>query len=92
MGSGLLVALGISALLIWKFEGSPKWRYQERDNKKKKRPVGFLYKDEAWSTCHKAISPVWLLSYRLIAFTFLLSMLFMDVVKNSTDIFFFYTQ
>ncbi|XP_009798782.1 uncharacterized protein [Nicotiana sylvestris] len=96
LGSGLLVAVGISALLIWKFEGSPKWRYQERDNnnkkKKKKRPVGFLYKDEAWSTCHKAISPVWLLSYRLIAFIFLLSMLVMDVVLNSTDIFFFYTQ
>lgn len=88
--SGLLVAVGISALLIWKFEGSPKWGNQEKDRKKKR--VGFLYKDEAWTTCHKAIHPAWLLAYRLIAFTFLLSVLASDAVKNSTDIFFFYTQ
>ncbi|KAK4356432.1 hypothetical protein RND71_025403 [Anisodus tanguticus] len=92
LGLGLLVAVGSSALLIWKFEGSPRLgKNQERNNNEKKK-VGFLYKDEAWTTCHKAIHPVVLLAYRLIAFIFLLSLLSMDAVTNSTDIFFFYTQ
>lgn len=90
LGLGLLVIVGIAALIIWKYEGSPKLGNQERDSKKKK--VGFLYKDEAWTTCHKAIHPAWLLAYRLTAFTFLLSMLSSDAFLNSTDIFFFYTQ
>ncbi|WMV55807.1 hypothetical protein MTR67_049192 [Solanum verrucosum] len=90
LGLGVLVLVGIAALIIWKYEGSPKLGIQERDSKKKK--VGFLYKDEAWTTCHKSIHPAWLLAYRLIAFTFLLSMLSSDAYLNSTDIFFFYTQ
>lgn len=90
MGSGLLVFVGISALIIWKYEGSPKSAKQEKDKKKKK--VGFLYKDEAWTTCHKSIHPAWLLAYRLIAFLFLLSILSSDAFLNSTEIFFFYTQ
>lgn len=90
LGSGLLVIAGISVLIIWKFEGSPKSGNQERDSKKKR--VGDLYKDEAWTPCHKAIHPAWLLAYRLLAFIFLLSMLASDVFLNSTDIFFFYTQ
>lgn len=90
LGSGLLVFVGISALIIWKYEGSPKSAKQEKDKKKKK--VGFLYKDEAWTTCHKSIHPAWLLAYRLIAFLFLLSILSSDAFLNSTEIFFFYTQ
>lgn len=90
LGSGLLVIAGIAVLIIWKFEGSPKSGNQERDGKKKR--VGDLYKDEAWTPCHKAIHPAWLLAYRLLAFIFLLSMLASDVFLNSTDIFFFYTQ
>ncbi|XP_059314720.1 uncharacterized protein LOC132065368 [Lycium ferocissimum] len=93
LGSGFLVVVGISALIIWKYEGSPNsGKNQERDNNKEKKKVGFLYKDEAWTTCHKAIHPAVLLAYRIIAFIFLLSMLSMDAVTNSTDIFFFYTQ
>ncbi|KAM3302964.1 hypothetical protein P3S67_013994 [Capsicum chacoense] len=90
LASGLVVIAGTAVRIIWKYEGSPRSGKQEGDSKKK--PVGFLYKDEAWTTCHKAIHPAWLLAYRTIMFFFLLSMLSTDVFFNSTDIFFFYTQ
>ncbi|KAF3618698.1 putative signal recognition particle receptor subunit beta-like isoform X1 [Capsicum annuum] len=70
LASGLVVIAGTAVRIIWKYEGSPRSGKQEGDSKKK--PVGFLYKDEAWTTCHKAIHPAWLLAYRTIMFFFLL--------------------
>ncbi|CAN4120383.1 unnamed protein product [Withania somnifera] len=90
LGSGLLLTAGIAVLVIWKFEGSPNSENQERASKKKR--VGDLYKDEAWTPSHKAIHPSWLLAYRLLAFFILLSLLASDVYVNSTDVLFYYTQ
>ncbi|KAM3233774.1 putative protein isoform X2 [Capsicum annuum] len=86
----ILAAMVISVLLIWKYEGSTKSRSQLRENGQKKAWV--LCKDDVWKTCYKAIHPNWLLAYRLIAFSLLLSLLIADVVLHGIRILYFYTQ
>ncbi|WMV32654.1 hypothetical protein MTR67_026039 [Solanum verrucosum] len=80
----------VSLLLIWKYDGSSKSRSHRRENGQKK--AAFLDKDDVWKTCYKAIHPNWLLAYRLIAFSLLLSLLTADVVLHGVRILYFYTQ
>ncbi|KAL3365360.1 hypothetical protein AABB24_010485 [Solanum stoloniferum] len=86
----ILAAMVVSLLLIWKYDGSSKSRSHRRENGQKK--AAFLDKDDVWKTCYKAIHPNWLLAYRLIAFSLLLSLLTADVVLHGVRILYFYTQ
>ncbi|CAN4101557.1 unnamed protein product [Withania somnifera] len=86
----IFAAMLVSVLLIWRYEGSSKPRNQRTENGKKK--AGFLYKDDVWKTCYDTIHPNWLLAYRLIAFSLLLSLLIADVVLHGKRILYFYTQ
>lgn len=83
----ILAAMVVSLLLIWKYDCSSKYR---KENGQKK--ATFLCKDDVWKTCYKAIHPNWLLAYRLIAFSILLSLLTADVVLHGVRILYFYTQ
>lgn len=86
----ILIAISGAALLIWRYEGCNKSKSKERDNQQEK--VGTLYKDEAWTTCCKRIHPVWLLVYRVLGFSILLTVILSDTIVHSPRIFYFYTE
>lgn len=86
----ILIAILGAALLIWRYEGCNKSKSKERDNQREK--VGTLYKDEAWTTCCKRIHPVWLLVYRVLGFSILLTVILSDTIVHSPRIFYFYTE
>lgn len=82
----ILALMLLSAILIWKKEGSRRRRENQQT------VAGLLYKDEAWGTCLKGIHPAWLLAYRMISFFVLLALIVANVVLAGGFIFFFYTQ
>lgn len=86
----VLISIIVSAIVIWKFEGSKKSKTEGRDNRRDK--VGPLYKDEAWKTSLIVVHPAWLLAYRVIAFCVLLALLIANVVLHGFGMFYFYTQ
>ncbi|XP_058194893.1 uncharacterized protein LOC131311441 [Rhododendron vialii] len=86
----VLTSIVVSAIIIWKFEGSKKSKTAGRDNCRDK--VGSLYKDEAWKTSLIVVHPAWLLAFRVIAFSTLLALLIASVVLHGFGMFYFYTQ
>ncbi|KAL3631002.1 hypothetical protein CASFOL_023986 [Castilleja foliolosa] len=88
----VFVAMVFAALLIWRYEGRNRIsRNQSNDDQHEVSP-GCLYEDEVWGTCLKSVHPVWLLAYRIIAFSTLLALLLADIVHNGAIKFFFYTE
>ncbi|KAL0327270.1 UNVERIFIED_CONTAM: hypothetical protein Sangu_1805000 [Sesamum angustifolium] len=86
----ILMAMVLSALVIWRYEGH---------NKSRSRPTGDQgeaargsYKSEGWRTCSQSIHPIWLLAYRIVAFCALLALILADTIVHSVGIFYFYTQ
>ncbi|KAL0372375.1 UNVERIFIED_CONTAM: hypothetical protein Scaly_0919100 [Sesamum calycinum] len=86
----ILMAMVLSALVVWRYEGH---------NKSRSRPTGDQgeaargsYKSEAWRTCSQSIHPIWLLAYRIVAFCALLALILADTIVHSVGIFYFYTQ
>ncbi|CAN1310889.1 hypothetical protein LINPERPRIM_LOCUS28232 [Linum perenne] len=84
----IATAVALSALLIWKYEGS-----KESDSDSHRRGSRrSLCKDESWRTCLKTIHPGWLLAFRIIAFAVLFGLITTNAVMDGGDIFIFYTQ
>lgn len=83
----ILVAMVFSAFLIWRNEGrreSGEWDHEGAE--------GCLYEDEVWGTCSKSIHPIWLLAYRIVAFSALLAVLLVDLTVNGAAKYYFYTE
>ncbi|XP_011086592.1 uncharacterized protein LOC105168273 isoform X1 [Sesamum indicum] len=86
----ILVAMMIAALLIWRYEGRSKPRYRQSGDEQE--AAGCLYDDEVWGTCSKSIHPIWMLAYRIVAFSVLLALLLADIIIHSGRKYYFYTQ
>lgn len=55
-------------------------------------PIGYLCREELWSSCGGVVSPSWLLCFRALCFLYLLPQLVYNVLKDGAYVFFFYTQ
>ncbi|KAL6571842.1 hypothetical protein OROHE_002711 [Orobanche hederae] len=86
----VIVAMVFSALLIWKHEG--RMISRNRSSGDHQEAAGCLFKDEIWVTCSKSVHPVWLLAYRIIAFSALLALLLADLTIHGAVKYFFYTD
>lgn len=86
----IVVAMVSAAFLIWRHEG----RRESRDCSygDQQEAAGCLYGDEVWGTCSKSIHPIWLLAYRLLAFSALLALLLADLIINGAGKYYFYTE
>lgn len=86
----VLVPAFLALLLIWKFEGRRSSQAERGENQP--LTLGSLSQDEPWKTCLKEIRPSWLMMYRVLAFTVLLTLLISNLVLDGGGIFYFYTQ
>lgn len=55
-------------------------------------PIGYVCREELWSSCGGALNPSWLLAFRVLCFLYLLPQLVYNVVNSGIYVFFFYTQ
>ncbi|XP_047150972.1 uncharacterized protein LOC124822917 isoform X1 [Vigna umbellata] len=78
----------LAFLVIWKDIRSRKFKSGEGEHQRE----GALSGDEAWKPCLKEIHPVFLLVFRIIAFSSLLASLVAKFCVNGGSIFFYYTQ
>ncbi|KAL0408599.1 UNVERIFIED_CONTAM: hypothetical protein Sradi_1794300 [Sesamum radiatum] len=76
----ILVAMVLSALVIWRYEGHNKSR--NRLSGDQQEAARGSYKGEAWRTCSKSIHPIWLLAYRIVAFCALLALILADTIVD----------
>lgn len=86
----IVIAMVCPALLIWRYEGTK--NSKNRTSGETQEAAGCLYKGECWETCLKAIHPIWLLGYRIVAFCSMLALLLADSIIHGAHIFYFYTQ
>ncbi|XP_057464394.1 uncharacterized protein LOC130754240 isoform X1 [Actinidia eriantha] len=88
----VLMSIIFSYALISKYEGPRKPKNGRRESQEEEPAAGLLYEDEVWKPCLKGVHPVWLLSFRVIAFFVLLILLILNVAVDGADILYFYTQ
>ncbi|XP_047957757.1 uncharacterized protein LOC125203455 isoform X2 [Salvia hispanica] len=82
----ILLAMLFSAFLIWRHEG------HRESGGDQQEAAGDLYWDEVWGTCWKSIHPIWLLAYRLLAFSLLFAVLLADLIISGVGKYYFYTE
>ncbi|KAM0903794.1 hypothetical protein ACQ4PT_018453 [Festuca glaucescens] len=93
----VLCCVVAAAYLIWRHEGPGAHRRldgtgSDGKERRRRRPDGVLYDDEAWRPCLRDIHPAWLLAYRLGSFIALFSLLIVIVISDGGSIFYYYTQ
>ncbi|KAG6398789.1 hypothetical protein SASPL_140259 [Salvia splendens] len=81
---GIVVAMIVAALVIWRYEG--------RRPPSSRRSGDQRNKGASWATSSSSIHPVWLLGYRIVAFCTLLGLILADTILHGVGIFYYYTQ
>jgi hypothetical protein len=82
----LLCALSVlcpmlaAAILIWKHEGPTG-----------QAAAGVVFSDDSWRPCFKHMNPAWLLAYRALSFSVLLTLLIVNLKVDGGDSLFYYT-
>lgn len=86
----ILVAMVLAAVIIWRHEG----RRDSGDclSGDQQESAGCLYEIDVWGTCSNSMHPIWLLAYRIVAFSTLLALLLADLVISGAGKFYFYTE
>ncbi|OAY29721.1 uncharacterized protein LOC110601679 isoform X2 [Manihot esculenta] len=80
----------VAVFITWKHEGFDHLR--SCGGKTQQKINHSLFEDRAWRPCLKQIHPIWLLAYRVIAFSVLLASLIAKVSENGFVMFYYYTQ
>ncbi|KAJ9152655.1 hypothetical protein P3X46_026201 [Hevea brasiliensis] len=80
----------VAIFIIWKHENFDHSRSCR--GKTQQQIHHSLFEDRAWRPCLKQIHPIWLLAYRVIAFSLLLASLISKVSANGFVMFYYYTQ
>lgn len=83
----ILVAMVFSGFLIWRNEGR-----KESGGRGGEEGEGCLYEDEVWGTCLEGVHPIWLLAYRIVAFSVLFAVLLTDLTIHGAGKYYFYTE
>ncbi|XAR51883.1 hypothetical protein NMG60_11006668 [Bertholletia excelsa] len=78
----VLTPMFISSYIIWKYE------YSDHSEAKREKSRH----DEAWKPCVQGVHPIWLLAFRVIAFSLLLGVLVADIVVHGVGLLLYYTQ
>lgn len=87
--TSVLASISLASFVIWKYERFKRSEYDQGETAN----VGlFLQNDQAWKPCLKQIHPIWLMAYRIISFSLLLTTFIIKVIEHGGHIFFFYTQ
>lgn len=86
----LFTPIVIALLMIWKYDASGHLKSDRRETQQDANQD--LCSDKAWKPCLKEIHPIWLLIYRVTAFSLLLATLIARVVISGGGIFYYYTQ
>lgn len=86
----------VAILLLRKYEGA-KVSVPRKDDMEDPSvvgivPVGYLCREELWSSCGGALNPNWLLLFRALCVVYLLPILLYNVVLKGGVVFLFYTE
>ncbi|XP_057983891.1 uncharacterized protein LOC131168464 isoform X2 [Malania oleifera] len=87
----VLTPMVIASYIIWKYEVPNHWKSADRAEAQQKIAHS-LYNDETWRPCIKQIHPIWLFSFRIMAFSLLLVILIIDLDVHGAGMFYYYTQ
>lgn len=86
----LVLSVFIAFVLLWKYEYSA----DEDDDSTpdSKAECWHLWFNEAWRPCAKEVNPIWLMAFRLVSFSLLVSAVTSNFVVYGSNLFFYYTQ
>lgn len=86
----ILTSIGVALCLIVKYESAN--NHRRIRNREEADDDGVVYDEDTWKSCIKGIHPVWLMAFRIIAFSVLLYILIRNANNRGRTIFYFYTE
>lgn len=78
-----------ASFIIWKYESSGN---SESNGRRTQQESSLVHYDKSWKPCLKGIHPIFLMVFRMIAFSLLLVALSFDLAIHGAELFYYYTQ
>ncbi|GAB4846733.1 hypothetical protein Ancab_025741 [Ancistrocladus abbreviatus] len=85
----ILTSMATSSYIIWKCEGSDHPKHHKRESHQLPQ---LFHDDDAWRTSLREVHPIWLLAFRVLAFSLFLAILIVEIVIHGVAMLFYYTQ